>query len=374
MHQKAFLVLPLAIVAAGASAALTWNKVPMPTGFDGTSYRTWMLVDQATGNVYASKWETGSYTVFKLTDDKARAYGSTTGSDWSSIAGPSGITTGGDDNGTAHTIYNGKLYATAGFGSTSADRKLVRLDLDTQTWESGTKSGSNSNTEWGINYAGFVVNRNGKDTVYGQWCGTRRLLTNAITDPGFSYDNSVVNTNLTSYWGTDAVVGTNGYVYYYSQGLTNGKNQIRRASLTATSIGAELCTPWVDALGDNNTNQNARTGCAIEFVSKDWAESGKDELWVMAARIVEGTTAVQRSFIDRYDASTGSLLGSELLPFTMTNDGVGYDMAVYNGHVYVMAGRAGSIQGLYSAAVPEPTTIALLGLGALGLIRRRRQQ
>ncbi len=373
MHHKAFLVLPLAFAAAGASATLNWNSVPLATGFDGNSYRTWMLVDHATGDVYASKWE-GSYTVYKLTDAKAKGYGTTTGSDWSSISGPTGITSGGDDNGTAHTIFNGQLYATAGFGSTSADRKLVRLDLAAQTWQNGTKTGSNSNTEWGINYAGFVVNRNGTDTVYGQWSGTRRLLTNAITGSPFTYDNSVVNTNLTSYWGADSIVGSNGYVYYYSQGATNGKNQIRRASVNATSIGADLCTNWVDAYGENNNNQNARTGCAIEFVDKQWAQSGQDELWVMAARIVEGGSAVQRSYIDRYDAASGSLLGSELLPFTMTNDGSGYDMAFYNGTIYIMAGRAGATQALYSAAVPEPASMAILGLGALALIRRRRSR
>jgi hypothetical protein len=32
------------------------------------------------------------------------------------------------------------------------------------------------------------------------------------------------------------------------------------------------------------------------------------------------------------------------------------------------------IDGLLAKAIPEPTTLALLGLGALALVRRRRRQ
>ena len=75
----------------------------------------------------------------------------------------------------------------------------------------------------------------------------------------------------------------------------------------------------------------------------------------MACRTVAGTTPGQRSFIDQYDALTGAIIKSTALPFTMTNDGQGYDMAYSNGFIYVMAGRSGATQGtLFCGLFPSP--------------------
>lgn len=105
-----------------------------------------------------------------------------------------------------------------------------------------------------------------------------------------------------------------------------------------------------------------------------------DEYWETSAYVI-GTSFqqnVQVQFTTRYDAFTGDFsegaddAGKALFQSTVTLDAVLlYDQNDRLVTGYTVTGDSGT--GYRSTPVPEPTTMAALGLGALGMLRRRKR-
>ena len=77
-----------------------------------------------------------------------------------------------------------------------------------------------------MNYSGFLV---GGYDVRTMVRGTQSFVKTTITDQStFTYtaDNTQKAIGA-GYWGSDLVVGSNGKVYYYGQGATGSKPEIR---------------------------------------------------------------------------------------------------------------------------------------------------
>jgi len=347
-QKWAFVVVLCA--PALARAALNWNSVPMATDPNVTSLRSWLIIDPNSGDEYYSPWGPGAppdYAVYKLSNAAAINYGVTQASDWQAIAPAAAFASFAtdDEDGTGFNAFNGKLYAVAKTFPFSA-RRLVRLDLASRAWQIGTASGSPN-----INYSGIAYWSTGLTKFLGRWTGTTNIDYGFVTnESGFTYTEAF-RSGATGYWGHDATVG-GGFMYLYEQGLSHaGHNQLRRADLSAASPQDQLATPWVDAQGPQNDNQNRRTNPAIEYIPADCAPSGASELWVMPAAFAGD---VNISIIYRYDAASGAFIAPEPLPFTMTNFGQGYDMAYYNRRIFVMQGH--TAQRLWSART-APVTV-----------------
>jgi hypothetical protein len=77
------------------------------------------------------------------------------------------------------------------------------------------------------------------------------------------------------------------------------------------------------------------------------------------------------------DTDNTSILGISGLPTSVTAGGVTYDLSLNSvrnpGVVSVGTGNTGGVS-LTIAAVPEPGTFSLIGLGAIGLLRRPRRK
>jgi|GEM_PF-1261716 len=318
-----------------------WAAIPIASGITALdSLRSWLVPDHQNKLLVASRWDNSEFTAHSLSFSGATNPAST-GAAWTSIAAPPGSLQNGADNGTAGIAAQGQIYACAAFGAASADRKYVRLNTTGGTWQVSTKVGDEIGAGWAGAYAIIAEPASTGTFIYGQWCGTRNYQSYLCSnEANFAYYALALSPNTPSYWGVDAVRGTDGSMYYYSQGITGGSNMLRRAALSG-NVPAAICTPWVNARGELNNDQNAKTGAAIEFVPAVCAPSYRDELWVMPCRVVQSGTPLPYNKIDRYAAADGGYLGSVDLPFVVANDGRGYDLAYLNGYIFVMEGATG---------------------------------
>ena len=334
-----------AFVPVNEPVTAGWFSIPVASGIAALdSLRSWLVPDPDNQLLCASRWDNGDYAAHTITFSTATNPAST-GASWSSIPAPPGTLQDGDGNGTAGIVANGTLYACAAFGATSDDRKYVRLTTTGITWQVSTKVGgeipSGANPGWAGAYAIIADPTSTGTFIYGQWCGTRYYQSYLVSnEANFAYYALARGENTPSFWGVDAVLGADKTIYYYSQGVDGGSNMLRRAPLGGT-VTAQISTPWVNARGEINNNQNAKTGAAIEFVPAGRAPSFMDELWVMPCRVVQSGTALPYNKIDRYCAADGTYLGFVDLPFVVANDGRGYDLAYLNGYIFVMEGATG---------------------------------
>ncbi len=318
-----------------------WSSIPVASGIAALdSLRSWLVPDPDNQLLCASRWDNGDFAAHKIAFSDATNPAST-GASWTSMPAPAGTLQNGPDNGTAGMVANGELYACAAFGVNSDDRKYARLNTTGATWQISTKVGGEIAGGWAGAYAIIADPTSTGTFIYGQWCGTRfyesYLVSNEVN---FTYYALAQNQYTPSYWGVDAVLGADKIVYYYSQGITGGSNMLRRAALSG-NVPAQICTPWLNARGELNNDQNAKTGAAIEFVPAGRAPSFTDELWIMPCRVVQSGTALPYNKIDRYCAADGTYLGFVDLPFVVANDGRGYDLAYLNGYIFVMEGATG---------------------------------
>ncbi|MCX7002936.1 MAG: hypothetical protein NTV22_06650 [bacterium] len=322
-----------------------WSSIPVASGIPALdSLRSWLVPDPGNKLLCASRWDNGDYAAHAITFSAATNPAST-GAAWSTIPAPAGTLQDGDGNGTGGIVANGSLYACAAFGTTSDDRKYVRLNTTGATWQVSTKVGGEIPSFGNPGEAGayaIIADPTSTGTfIYGQWCGTRYYQSYLVSNEGnFAYYALARGENMPSFWGVDAVLGVDKVIYYYSQGVNDGSNMLRRAPLGG-NVTAQLSTPWVNARGEINNNQNAKTGAAIEFVPAGRAPSFNDELWVMPCRVVQSGIPLPYNKLDRYRAADGSDLGSVDLPFVIANDGRGYDLAYLNGCIFVMEGATG---------------------------------
>lgn len=358
--------LALVCVLAGAtlaSAALTWDNVELAT--NGDSLRTFLVADPATETLYFSDWS-GDFTVHSLGKAAATNYGVTTAGDWGSYAAPANFGGGwGDDPGTGATVVNGKLYAFTGLTDDAEGkwRRMVRMDTTTGAWEIGLPS-DNGRSNFGVQ----VYDDGGTVKYIGRHSGSRDFLTGAITEGGlydFDYGEEWQSAS-TGYWGGDGTIG-GGYYYLYEQGINGGLNQLRRGSLAAADVKDELVVEWANAQGPANDNHNRHANVDIEYIPAADAPSGSAELWVLPT-VWAGDEHQHR--IDRYDAATGAFIDSEALPFDITNIGQGYEMEILSGTIFITQRDQGEGAKLWSAVVPEPASLLLIGLAG-ALIRRR---
>ena len=328
-------------VPVNAPTTSGWSSIPVASGIAALdSLRSWLVPDPDNQLLCASRWDNNDFTAHKITFSAATNPAST-GASWTSMPAPPGTLQNGADNGTAGIAAKGEVYACAAFGATSDDRKYARLNTTGGTWQVSTKVGGEVASGWAGAYAIIAESTSTGTFIYGQWCGTRFYQSYLVSnEANFTYYALAQNQYTPSYWGVDAVRGADATMYYYSQGITGGSNMLRRAALNGT-VPAQICTPWVNARGELNNDQNAKTGAAIEFVPAGRAPSFTDELWVMPCRVVQGGTALPYNKIDRYRADDGSYLGSVDLPFVIANDGRGYDLAYLNGYIFVMEGATG---------------------------------
>lgn len=149
---------------------------------------------------------------------------------------------------------------------------------------------------------------------------------------------------------TAAVSGSGNYVWTDSNWTFGGA--YGSSSATAGRFASNSADP-------NNSGGTAITGLAggssAQFVVVGWTAS-------------IGTT-IQALEAWYSNPATAGLIGESNVsgPITASSGGVNIVPALFGT-------GAGSIQGFTLAAVPEPTTVALIGLGGLGLamIRRRK--
>ena len=153
-------------------------------------------------------------------------------------------------------------------------------------------------------------------------------------------------------------------IFADSLGVNNGRDGTQLA-FTFTGLDPNLVYDLAGGFrieSDPNDNANSVTPEQLIRYQQDWSIEGQGQAVTAATRLVAGDL-----FVDGYEEFTGLVADGGTLSFTIS------DATPPSADAFSRVSISALTLSARATAVPEPSSIAVLGIGVVGLIARRRR-